>query len=94
VSSYYDDPDFAEEYRRRDEEGEAAYVEEKEREDLRKVRARDWEQVQRDPAAPEHSPRWTPDPARDREMEEANESWCVLHDGWKTECLGKHRGSA
>jgi hypothetical protein len=38
VSSYYDDPDFAEEYRRRDEEGEAAYVEDKEREDLRKVR--------------------------------------------------------
>jgi hypothetical protein len=39
VSSYYDDPDFAEEYRRRDEEGEAAYAEEREREDLRKVRA-------------------------------------------------------
>jgi hypothetical protein len=39
MCSYYDDPDFAEEYRRRDEEAEAAYVEEQEREDLRKVRA-------------------------------------------------------
>jgi hypothetical protein len=39
VCSYYDDPDFAEEYRRRDEEAETAYVEEQEREDLRKVRA-------------------------------------------------------
>lgn len=34
MSSYYDDPDFADEYRRRDEEAEAFYAEEKEREKM------------------------------------------------------------
>jgi hypothetical protein len=55
---------------------------------------RDWEAVRRDPVAEEHRPGWVPYPERDRAMEEANPSWCLLHDCWQMDCRGKHRVSA
>lgn len=47
MSSYYDDPDFADEYLRRDEEALATYFEEQEREELHKAYLVHMEEEQR-----------------------------------------------